>query len=469
MLTAILVLQGVLVTYKAGVEIGRERYHDDGATLTSEISLGELSATVKVSRSPRHVTLSLGEHAVEHDLPPGTIVLENGAWQEYSLAAEWFPKALKPTPVKALVPAPGKVVDATIAVTPLHGGGKKVSVTVGQLEVFVELSRAGVVRRASVPAQQIEVRPEGEAPPAAPKVKLPGGVVEELVEVKRGPVTLRGVVWRPGKAKRPPLVVIIAGSGPTDRDGNSGLGLRSDLYKQLAVALAKRGVATLRYDKRGVGGSSRDFDPATLVIGDFADDAAAIIGAVYTKEKFASLTLAGHSEGGLLATMIADQVGADGLALLAAGGRPVGVILREQIATKIPPDQLAALDSALSALREGRSLDSVPPELMPLFPPSARTFLKSELDLDPAALLRSQKLRGAHTVIIQGEHDAQITGEDARLLKAARPDAKLVLLPTANHLFKEEPSRALPQASYTDPARPLVAGIVDALLSAVKK
>jgi pimeloyl-ACP methyl ester carboxylesterase len=123
---------------------------------------------------------------------------------------------------------------------------------------------------------------------------------------------------------------------------------------------------------------------------------------------------------------------------------------------------LAELDRATEALRKGQPLPQLPssPAIAAIFAPGVRAFWKSEMDLDPAALLHDVK---SPTVIVQGETDAQVSVEDARLLAAARPDAKLVLLPRGNHLFKEEATRALPQASYTDPARPLVPGVVEAI------
>src|SRR5262249_45528405 len=151
-------------------------------------------------------------------------------------------------------PSQGVTVDATLVVRPGDAGGKQVRVSVASLEVDVEIAADGRVVGGKVPAQGIEVRREGAAAPPPPVAPKPAaGVFEEPFETTRGGVALRGVLWLPagGARAKPPLLVIIAGSGPTDRDGNSPLGLRSDVYRQLAGALVVRGAAVLRYDKRG--------------------------------------------------------------------------------------------------------------------------------------------------------------------------------------------------------------------------
>ena len=125
----------------------------------------------------------------------------------------------------------------------------------------------------------------------------PARIVEEALEVDSRGVTLRGVIWRPASAEGPtPVVIVIAGSGPTDRDGNQQPGLDTDTYRMLAEALAREGIASIRYDKRGVGTSGRNFDAARVVLGDFTADAAAILARAREDERFSSVWLAGFFE-----------------------------------------------------------------------------------------------------------------------------------------------------------------------------
>jgi hypothetical protein len=261
------------------------------------------------------------------------------------------------------------------------------------------------------------------------------------------------------------VVLVLAGSGPTDRDGNSSLGLRTDAYRLIAAALAARGIASLRYDKRGVGKSGVEFDPATTVIDDFAADALAVANRLRADPRFSTLALLGHSEGGLLALMIAERAAPDVLLLVATPGRPLAVVLREQLAQRLDPRAMNDVDRLLDAVRRGASPDPVPAPLAPLFAPTVRAFLRSALDLDPLPLARAAKARVA---IVQGAFDAQVTPVDARLLADARPDATLTILPTMNHVLKAEPSIAMPQASYSDPSRPLAPGLGDILAAALR-
>jgi uncharacterized protein len=459
--------EGTLITYKSGVAVGRERFHDDGSALVSEILLGASAITVTLTRAPRRVRLSAGEKSVERDVPEGAIVLENGSWEAYSIAAARFPDASSPVAVDVLIPSHDATVGGTIAVRPGDDGGRRVDVVIQGLQVEVDLDAAGSVVAARVPAQGLEARREG-APAPAPEAPRspPPGVIEEAFEETREGVTLRGELWLPANAiGKAPVVLFLAGSGPTDRDGNSSLGLRTDAYRLVAAALVERGIASLRYDKRGVGKSGREFDPATTVLDDFAADALAIAARLRADPRFSSLALLGHSEGGLLALMIAERAAPDVLLLVATPGRPLSVLLREQLARRLDPRAMVDVDRLVDAVRRGAPPDPIPAPLAPLFAPAVRAFLRSALDLDPLPLLRAAKARIA---IVQGAFDAQVTPVDARLLADTRPDATLTILPAMNHVLKVEPSAAMPQASYADPTRPLAPGLGDILAAALR-
>jgi uncharacterized protein len=459
--------EGTLITYKSGVAVGRERFRDDGSALVSEILLGTTTITVTLTRAPRRVRLEVGEKSVERDVPEGAIVLENGSWEAYSLAAARFPDAASPVAVDVLIPSLGATAGGTIAVRPSDDGGRRVEVVIHGLQIEVELDATGSVVATRVPAQGIEARLEG-APAPAPEAPRspPQSVIEEAFEETRESVTLRGDLWLPtNRVGKVPVVLFIAGSGPTDRDCNSSLGLRTDAYRLVAEALAERGIASLRYDKRGVGQSGTKFDPATTVLDDFAADALAIAARLRADPRFSTLALLGHSEGGLLALMIAERAAPDVLLLVATPGRPLAVVLREQLARRLDPRAMVDVDRLLAAVRRGAPPDPIPPPLAPLFAPAVRAFLRSALDLDPLPLLRAAKAR---VTIVQGAFDAQVMRIDARRLADARPDATLTILPTMNHVLKAEPSAAMPQASYSDPSRPLAPGLGDMLAAALR-
>lgn len=460
---------GALVLYVNGTELGRERYEDDGHTLHSTVTIASASFELAVLRSPRTARVSQGTHSVDREVGPDTVVLENGDWQAIAIAAEWFADSSTPRDVTVLVPAQNARVPGRIAVRPSteHSGHRSVALTVGGVDIAAEIDPAGRVVHVTIPSQGVEVLPEGVAPPRRAPHALPAHVTEEPVEVMRDGVALRGVLWRPASATgATPVVLLIAGSGPTDRDCNQAPLLLTDTYRLMASALAQQGVASLRFDKRGVGQSGRNFSTADVTLEDFVSDALAMIAHLRRDPRTASITLAGHSEGGLIALLAARAAPVDALALLAAPGRTMGVLVREQLARQLDDAQMAAADRALAAVRAGQPLEGVPAPLQRLFNPTVARFLRSVVDVDPAAAFGGLRVPA---VIIQGETDAQVSVVDARALAAVRPDARLVLLPRTNHVFKEEALSALPQASYGNPDLPLAAGVIEAIVGVVPR
>jgi hypothetical protein len=458
--------EGVLVIHRAGQRIGEERYRDDGESLTSAIELGPKRFTVTVARAARTAHVESGGAGLDTTFEPGAVALENGSFQAYTLVAEAFPTPVKDAPISVFIPSQRTTIQGLLTREVLPDGGARLSLSMHGVVVNVELDAAGQVVRGSVPAQQLEVTREGTAPTATVRA-APSHVEAQAVEVKRDGVALRGELWVPKPpVAKVPVVVFIAGSGPTDRDGNSAMGLQSDAYRLLASALADRGIASLRFDKRGVGQSGINFDPAALTLDDFVADAAAMIGSLRGDPRFGKIAVLGHSEGGLIALKLAtDSPGLDSVILLATAGRPLAALLHEQLASKVDATTLAAADKAIVDLRAGNPLEELPPALAPLFHPAVRRFLKSELDIDPVPL--TQRVTAKLTVI-QGEHDAQVTMKDATLLAHANKSAKLVTFSKMNHVLKDEISATLPQASYTDPSLPLSPGLADAVAAAAR-
>lgn len=460
---------GTLVFYMNGTELGRERYEDNGHTLHSTITAGRRSFELTVQRAPSIVHVAQGGHSVTREVGPDTLVLENGGWQSIALAVEGLAAGGGPHDMTVLLPAqntrvPGRLAVQASTQQPAH---RSVALTVGGVDISVDIDPDGRVARVLIPAQGVEVVPEGVEPVRrAPRV-LPSHVTEEAVEVMRAGVAIRGVLWRPASAtEATPVVLFIAGSGPTDRDCNQAPVLLTDSYWLMASALASQGIASLRFDKRGVGQSGQDFSPADVTLDDFVRDAVALIEHLRRDPRTASITLAGHSEGGLIALLAAQLAPVEALALLASPGRPMGVLVREQLARQLDAAQLTEVDRALAAVRAGQPIGDVPGPLRRLFNPTIARYLRSIVDVDPAAVLHGLRIP---TVIIQGETDAQVSVVDARMLAAAQPGARLVVLAHTNHVFKEEASSALPQASYGNPALPLAPGVVDALVSAVPR
>lgn len=264
-----------------------------------------------------------------------------------------------------------------------------------------------------------------------------------------------------------PVALIIPGSGPTDRDGNNPMGVKAASYRLLAEGLAAEGVTTVRVDKRGMFGSSSAVPDANAVtIADYVSDTAAWVRAIREQTGASCVWLIGHSEGGLVALAAAQEVGdLCGLVLVAAPGRPMGEVIRQQLrANPANAPLIAAADAAIDQLLAGRKVEAstLPQPLLPLFSPAAQDYLISALAIDPAELAAGINLP---IFVVQGEKDLQVSVDDARALTAANSSAELRLLPDATHTLKDvmtdDPADNL--ATYSDPDLPLSEGLAEAI------
>jgi len=292
------------------------------------------------------------------------------------------------------------------------------------------------------------------AGPVATQVEAPG---------PSGP--LRGTMLAPAGTPRA-VVLILPGSGPTDRDGNSAAGVRAAPYRLLAEGLAARGIATIRADKRGIRGSFTAGSANAATIPDYAADTRQWARVARELTGARCVWLLGHSEGGLVA-LVAGQNPEDlcGLILVSAGGRPIGTVMREQL--RANPANAPLLDQAMAAidaLEAGRHVDvtGMDQRLLPLFAPPLQDSMITLFSFDPAPLIAAVR---QPVLIVQGLRDLHVGEGDARRLAEANPAARLVLLPGVNHVLKAVASddRAANIATYVDPALPLAPGIVEAI------
>ncbi|HEU0100559.1 MAG TPA: alpha/beta fold hydrolase [Allosphingosinicella sp.] len=303
-----------------------------------------------------------------------------------------------------------------------------------------------------------------QAPAAPPPVESP-------IEAPGPSGLLRGTMLRP--AAPAAHVLIIPGSGPTDRDGNSPLGISAAPYRKLAEALATRGIATVRIDKRGTFGSAAAAADANAVtVADYVEDIHQWVKAIRSRTGARCVWLLGHSEGGLIALAAAQRPdGICGLVLVAAPGRKLGELLREQLrANPANGPLLGEAMAAIDSLEAGKRVDAgaLHPALQPLFAPQVQGFLISLFSYDPAELIGRA---GRPVLIVQGQRDLQVAEADARRLADAAPSAKLVLVPGVNHVLKavESDDRAANFATYGDPHLPIAAAVAGAIADFVLK
>lgn len=293
---------------------------------------------------------------------------------------------------------------------------------------------------------------------------------EIAAEVEKGP--LKGTLHMPASGEAKATVVIIPGSGPTNRDGNSPLGISAAPYKMLAEALGGQSVASVRVDKRGMFGSEGQFGDANAVtMADYSADALAWVRTAARAAGTDCAWIAGHSEGGLVALIAArdDDPALCGVVLLAAPGRRLADVLRDQLWSNpanwgVLPDALAAI----TKLEKGEHVDvsSFHPALQRLFAPAIQDFLIDLMSYDPAELIAQID---KPVLILQGDNDIQIKEIDAQRLAEAQPAAKLLILPGVNHVLKAVPKGDIAAnfASYSDPNLPLAAGLAEAVAAFV--
>lgn len=278
---------------------------------------------------------------------------------------------------------------------------------------------------------------------------------------------ISGTISIPSKTKKSPVVLIIAGSGPTDRDCNSPVGVKSNAYKMIAEGFAGNDISTLRYDKRGVAKSaSAATSEGELRFETYINDAAEWINLLRKDKRFSKIIVLGHSEGSLIG-MIAIQLSkVSGFISVAGTGSPADTILRQQLRRQLPSNLMKESDNILDSLRKGMTVSKINPLFMSLYRPSVQPYMISWIKYDPATEIKKLHVP---VLLVQGTTDIQVSVDDAKLLKAAKPDAKLALFEGMNHILKEsEADRQMNIATYNNPDLTLKKGLIEELVSFIK-
>jgi alpha-beta hydrolase superfamily lysophospholipase len=290
---------------------------------------------------------------------------------------------------------------------------------------------------------------------------------ESEISLKTPTGDISGTLTVPEKIKKSPVVLIIAGSGPTDRDCNSPLGIKTNAYKMLAEGFAGNGISTLRFDKRGIAKSKAAMtSESELRFETYINDAIGWINLLQKDKRFSKIIVLGHSEGSLIGMVAAEQTGISGFVSVAGAGSPIDTILRKQLKNQLPETIFQESNKILDTLRMGKTVKKINPVLLSLYRPSVQPYLISWIKYDPAAEIKKLKIP---VLIIQGTTDIQVSVGDAMLLSAAKPDAKLLIIENMNHILKEaEADRQKNVATYNQPELPLKQGLIEALVSFIK-
>ena len=291
---------------------------------------------------------------------------------------------------------------------------------------------------------------------------ISAGLTETPIKVNTTDATLAGSLTLPAKNStvKVPVVLIIAGSGPTDRNGNQP-GLTAASYFKLADELGKAGIATLRYDKRGVGESKTTKTMTDVRFEDFANDAVALIKQLKADPRFSKVIVLGHSEGSLIGMLAAEKEKVDAYISLAGMGDKANKVITEQYKAQTP-QVYAASKAKLDSLDRGLQ---VSPNNDPMFRADVQNYIISMFKYNPQNEIKKLNIP---VLILQGTTDIQVSVADAKKLKKANPNAKLVLLEGMNHVLKQAPqNREQNMATYNNPALPIDATLVKTVVQFV--
>ena len=295
-------------------------------------------------------------------------------------------------------------------------------------------------------------------------------MIMEEVSLKTATGELFGTLELPAQKPHLAAALIIAGSGPTDRDGNSPLlAGKNDSLKMLAAGLADQGIASLRFDKRGIAASAGALlDEADIRFENSIEDVVSWLKMLQEDGRFDQIFIIGHSEGSLIGMAAASEPGVGGFISLEGTGYTAQQTIMTQLSAQLPPELLAEVQIILDKLTAGVEVASIPeslsqiPTLAALFRPSVQPYLISWFRYDPVRILEA-----LHTpiLIVQGTADLQVSLDDANRLAEANPLSRLTVIEDMNHVLKRVPAND-PQANmaaYSDPNLPLPGELLESV------
>lgn len=265
------------------------------------------------------------------------------------------------------------------------------------------------------------------------------------------------------------VVLIIAGSGPTDMNGNNPAGVGSNSYLMLSNFLTQQGYGCLTYDKRGIASSRlAGADEEKLRFDNYVADAAAWIARLKADKRVGEVIVMGHSEGSLIGMIAAErQKGVKAFISLCGTARPASDLIMEQMAAQ-PLFVKEKVKGICDSLRMGREPGDIPPYLNALFRKSVLPYMASWFRYDPCAEMAKLRIPA---LIVGGKHDIQVPAKDAQMLHAACKQAEMVVCDSMSHVLKDCPSLSpLEQREvYSDGTKPLSNQLLKALVSFLDK
>lgn len=289
---------------------------------------------------------------------------------------------------------------------------------------------------------------------------------EQVITLETETGNIEGTLLLPSVSEEVPIILIIAGSGPTDRNGNNPMMINNSL-KMLAEGMLENGVASLRYDKRGIGKSrNAGLKESDLRFEDYIEDAEKWVNLLEKDNRFSEIIILGHSEGSLIGMIAAQKENVNKFISIAGVGVTAGEILKKQL--KSQPS--VVLDQSLpiiEKLEEGKTVEDVPQMLYSLFRPSVQPYLISWFKYDPQKEIAKLNIP---ILIVQGTTDVQVGVSDAENLAMANKKAEKQIIKGMNHVLKEaEADRQKNLQTYSVPDLPLQKDLIDIIVKFVIK
>lgn len=265
-----------------------------------------------------------------------------------------------------------------------------------------------------------------------------------------------------------PVVLVVAGSGATDRNMGKGMS-----YKMLSDSLLKHNISSLRVDKRTSGESRKHMNNSDdLSFDDFVDDVKAWISFLKSDKRFSKLIVLGHSQGSLIALLTAQNSKVDKCISLAGAGEPIDLVLRKQIYD--PPINKfffgPVIDTLFERIKQHDYVetDSIPLPFQGMFNKRNQPFLASWIKYDPALEIKKVNVP---TLIVQGEMDFQVQMDQYNFLKNAQPMADTLLVKNMNHAMKyaDTLDKIKNSKNYDDPDIGLINEFIPPLVEFILK
>ena len=275
---------------------------------------------------------------------------------------------------------------------------------------------------------------------------------------------VEGTLLEPTAKEKRPLAIIIAGSGPTDRNGNQNM-LKNNSLKKLAEGIAKNNIATFRYDKRVVKQIRDKKIDLNTTFDDFITDAESVLDYFKAKDDFSSIYIIGHSQGSLVG-MVAAKAGADGFISLAGAGQSIDDVIVNQIGD-MDPSLIESTKKAFTTLKADGSVSDYPVALGSIFRPDIQPFILNWMQYKPTDIINSLDIP---ILIVNGTKDLQVSESEAKLLKEAAENAELQIIKNMNHvLFTIEGDTLENSKSYNEAARPISEVLIEVVSEFILK